>query len=187
MLFEQRLRGGLLHSPDIIIPDALLPEQVFVEIQAETVVEWANQVTDVGQEREAQVRMFGEIPRPLKLEGEKSGTAAQQLHRPGDDADIFQLHIGPFDFIVTAAPTVDERFVSVPLFADQMVCLMPADHPLAGQAHVGYADFHRCNLIAHAENGRNRFYQAVLKLPYTPVDCPPRLNIVNSQYSSSMA
>ena len=92
-----------------------------------------------------------------------------------------------FDFII-AVPTVDERFVSVPLFADQMVCLMPADHPLPGQAHVGYADFHRCNLIAHAENGRNRFYQGgVVKLPYTPVDCPPRLNIVNSQYSSSMA
>ncbi len=92
-----------------------------------------------------------------------------------------------FDFIVTAATSVDERFVSVPLFADQMVCVMPVDHPLAGQAHVGYADFNSYNFIAHAEKSRNRFYQAVLKMPYTPVDCPPRLNIVNSQYSSSMA
>lgn len=68
-----------------------------------------------------------------------------------------------FDFIVTAAPTIDERFVSAPLFADQMVCVMPTDHPLADQAHVGYSDFNRYNFIAHAEKGRNRFYQAVLK------------------------
>jgi len=73
------------------------------------------------------------------------------------------LEGGRFDLVVTAAPAVEERFRYAPLFADQMVCVLPPDHPLSGQDYVRMEDFSRFNLISHAERGRNRFYQTVLK------------------------
>lgn len=68
-----------------------------------------------------------------------------------------------FDFIITAAPAPDEQYTYVPLFADQLVCIMPADHPLRARACVQYEDFGRFNLISHSEKGASRFYQLALK------------------------
>lgn len=68
-----------------------------------------------------------------------------------------------FDFIITAATVPDEQYTYVPLFADQLVCIMPADHPLRARACVQYEDFGRFNLISHSEKGASRFYQLALK------------------------
>lgn len=68
-----------------------------------------------------------------------------------------------FDFIITAAPAPDDQYIYVPLFADHLVCIMPADHPLAARSWVRYEDFGTFNLISHSEKGTSRFYQLVLK------------------------
>ena len=68
-----------------------------------------------------------------------------------------------FDFVITAASVPDEQYLCLPLFADQLVCIMPAGHPLRARDWVGYEDFGRFNLIGHSEKGASRFYQLALK------------------------
>lgn len=68
-----------------------------------------------------------------------------------------------FDCIITAASAMDEQYTCMPLFADQLVCIMPADHPLSARSFVRFEDFSRFNLISHAEKGASRFYQLALK------------------------
>ena len=53
-----------------------------------------------------------------------------------------------FDFVITAAAEPDDQHASQPLFADQLVCIMAADHPLRTRAFVRYEDFGDCNLIS---------------------------------------
>ncbi|SHO42879.1 LysR family transcriptional regulator [Desulfopila aestuarii] len=76
---------------------------------------------------------------------------------------VEELEARKFDLIVTAAPVGDDRFRYVPLFGDTMVCVLPIDHPLRSQQYVGIEDFSRVKLITHAERGKNRLYQALLK------------------------
>jgi LysR family transcriptional regulator, regulator for metE and metH len=73
------------------------------------------------------------------------------------------LEAKAYDLIITAAPVEDERFACVPLFEDQMVCVIPGDHPLSTRSWIQLEDFNRFNLISHADKGFNRFYQLVLK------------------------
>lgn len=68
-----------------------------------------------------------------------------------------------FDLIITAAAAPDDQYLYLPLFADHLVCIMPADHPLGARSWVRYEDFGRFNLISHTEKGASRFYQLVLK------------------------
>lgn len=68
-----------------------------------------------------------------------------------------------FDFVITAAAEPDDQHACKPLFADQLVCIMPADHPLRARSFVRYKDFSDCNLISHVEKGASRFYQLLLK------------------------
>lgn len=68
-----------------------------------------------------------------------------------------------FDCVITAAATLDERFLCLPLFADQLVCIMAADHPLTTKAWIAYEDFASFNLISHSEKEASRFYQLALK------------------------
>lgn len=74
-----------------------------------------------------------------------------------------ELESRKFDFIITAATVEDDTFKYIPLFADQMVCIMPQDHPLSGHPYIQFEDFTGFNLISHADRGSNRFYQLVLK------------------------
>ncbi|HCC54429.1 MAG: hypothetical protein A2505_03450 [Deltaproteobacteria bacterium RIFOXYD12_FULL_55_16] len=68
-----------------------------------------------------------------------------------------------FDFVITATAEPDDQHASQPLFADQLVCIMSADHPLRARAFIRYEDFGDYNLISHAEKGASRFYQLLLK------------------------
>ena len=82
----------------------------------------------------------------------------------GTSSDLtIDLESKKFNFIITAASVPDDQYTYVPLFADQLVCIMPADHPLRARSCVRYEDFGRFNLISHAEKGASRFYQLVLK------------------------
>jgi len=68
-----------------------------------------------------------------------------------------------YDLIISGAMAPSDRHTSVPLFKDQLVCIMPEGHPLAACAFVQLADFASARLIAHSDKSRNRFYQQVLK------------------------
>ncbi|MFH0994139.1 MAG: LysR family transcriptional regulator [Pseudomonadota bacterium] len=82
----------------------------------------------------------------------------------GNSEDLAQeLQAKKFDLIITAAPPPDDNFTCSPLFIDQMVCILPENHPFSSQPFIHLQDFSSLNLISHAEKGKNRFYQAVLK------------------------
>ena len=68
-----------------------------------------------------------------------------------------------FDIVITGARGDDDHCTYVPLFEDQMVCIMPSGHPLSTMAFVRLQDFGRYKLISHAERELNKFYQYILK------------------------
>lgn len=101
------------------------------------------------------------LPDALRIFQEKFPNVELIIGTAYDSAE--DLENGKFDFIITAAPRGDVRWSYAPLFADTMVCGMPVGHQLSGQLWIGLDDFRHYNMISHAERGRNRFYQAVLK------------------------
>ncbi len=74
-----------------------------------------------------------------------------------------ELEAGKYDLVITASAPKDDKYEYLPLFADQMVCIMPADHPLSSRSWIRFQDFNGINLISHAEKAHNRFYQQILK------------------------
>lgn len=82
----------------------------------------------------------------------------------GNSSDLSEeLENKKFNLIISGAVTPGELHASVPLFQDQLVCIMKADHPLSACGFIKLDDFRGNNLISHAEKGKNRFYQQVLK------------------------
>jgi LysR family transcriptional regulator, regulator for metE and metH len=82
----------------------------------------------------------------------------------GNSADLAEeLETKKYDLIISGAISPDETHTSIPLFQDQLVCIMATDNPLAAGGFIRLEDFSRYNLISHAEKSRNRFYQQTLK------------------------
>lgn len=82
----------------------------------------------------------------------------------GNSVDLQrELEGKKYDLIISGAVSSDEGLISVPLFQDQLVCIMRADHPLSSCSFIQFEDFRGINLISHAEKSKNRFYQQVLK------------------------
>ncbi|MDJ0783876.1 MAG: LysR family transcriptional regulator [Desulfosarcinaceae bacterium] len=74
-----------------------------------------------------------------------------------------ELADGRFDIVVTAVPGSDDACVYMPLFEDQLVCIMPPGHELNSAPFVPLAAFRREKLISHAERERTKFYRYVLR------------------------
>lgn len=81
-----------------------------------------------------------------------------------------ELQANRYDFIITVIKPGDDDFVCLPLFEDQLVCIMPDDHPLCLRSHICLEDFNGFKLISHADKEQSRFYQQVLK----PKDIEPK-------------
>lgn len=82
----------------------------------------------------------------------------------GNSVDLKEeLEAKKFDMVISGAISGNDVHTSVPLFADQLVCVMPEDHPLAACSFVQLEEFAGTSLISHADQSRNRFYQQVLK------------------------
>lgn len=77
---------------------------------------------------------------------------------------IPELEERKFDLIISGALSLADSHTSIPLFKDQLVCVMPEDHPLAACTFIRLDDFSDQNFISHTDKGRNRFYQDVLKV-----------------------
>ena len=74
-----------------------------------------------------------------------------------------ELEERKYDLIISVVGAVNDTYASVPLFQDQLVCVLHSEHPLASCEFIQLEDFRSNNFISHAEKGRNRFYQQVLK------------------------
>jgi LysR family transcriptional regulator for metE and metH len=82
----------------------------------------------------------------------------------GNSVDLIEeLEVKKYDLIISGAIAPSEVHTAVPLFKDQLVCIMPKDHPLAACKFIQLDDFTENNLLSHAEKNKNRFYQLVLK------------------------
>lgn len=74
-----------------------------------------------------------------------------------------ELRAKSFDFIIMAAAEAYDDLKCVPLFEDQMVCIMPKDHPLSVKPWISLQDFGRFGLISHAGKRLNRFFKIILE------------------------
>lgn len=76
---------------------------------------------------------------------------------------IQELETKKYDVIITGAGANDDKFTCLPLFQDQMVCIMKNGHPLTTRPYIRLEDFNGSCLISHSEKKHNKFYQAALK------------------------
>lgn len=76
---------------------------------------------------------------------------------------VSELEAKKFDMIISATPKSDDAAIYSPLFTDQLVCILPEDHPFSAQPCVQFQDFSRMDLISYGDKGKNKFYQAFLK------------------------
>ena len=89
----------------------------------------------------------------------------------GNSADLREELEGKrYDLIISGAISPGDIHTSVPLFKDQLVCIMNGDHPLAACGFIRLEDFGDHNFISHTDKSRNRFYQQILK----PRDIEPK-------------
>ena len=81
-----------------------------------------------------------------------------------------ELESDKYNFVITGVGVKGDNFVHVPLFHDQMVCIMNNDNPLSVQPYIHLEDFKDKTLISHAEIKNNNFYQLLLK----PIGIEPK-------------
>ncbi len=82
----------------------------------------------------------------------------------GNSLDLSgELEEKKYDLIITGGASSHDVHTSAPLFEDQLVCIMQADHPLSSCSYIQLEDFRGNSLISHVEKGKNRFYQQMLK------------------------
>ena len=79
------------------------------------------------------------------------------------DEPSAELESKKFDIVITTASSPDDNCEYTPLFSDQLVCILPAKHPLSAQPFIRLEDFVGMDMISHAEKSKNRFYQITLK------------------------
>jgi LysR family transcriptional regulator for metE and metH len=101
------------------------------------------------------------LPHVMKVFQDQFPGIEVEIGNAGDPAE--ELLSRRFDLVVGAAPTGDDRCVEVPLFEDQLVCIMPVGHRLSRQPHVRLTDFGRYKLITHVERSQSKIYQLMLR------------------------
>lgn len=74
-----------------------------------------------------------------------------------------ELESKRFDLVITGAIAPNMAYSTVSLFTDQLICIMPEDHPLANCHFIQLEDFGTYNFISDTDKSRNRFYQQILK------------------------
>lgn len=74
-----------------------------------------------------------------------------------------ELALKKYDIIITGMSSHDRNYTFIPLFEDQVVCVMGESHPLTAQSYIRLEDFREMSMISHAEKENNNFYQQALK------------------------
>lgn len=135
-----------------------------IEELDETELEIAQIVSGDGGELKVGLRCmfcFKWLPRVMRVFQQKFPNIDLEIGTAGELEE--DLENKRFDIIISAEEAKNERFSCLPLFVDQLVCVMPADHPLGGREFVRYRDFADFNLISLAEPSRTRFYNLLLR------------------------
>jgi LysR family transcriptional regulator for metE and metH len=101
------------------------------------------------------------LPRVMEIFQKKFPNIEFEIGNSNDPVE--ELESKKYNFIITAVFEPEEQLTYLPLFEDQMVCIMPKDHPLSVRSHVHFEDFNAFNLLSHAEKDKNKFYQLGLK------------------------
>jgi LysR family transcriptional regulator, regulator for metE and metH len=82
----------------------------------------------------------------------------------GNSEHVFkELSSEKFDFIVTGMPKNDDTLNYIPLFSDQIVCIMPNGHPLTTKSNIQFSDFDDENIIFNSERGKDMFFKDALR------------------------
>ncbi|MFH1155664.1 MAG: LysR family transcriptional regulator [Pseudomonadota bacterium] len=117
------------------------------------------------------------LPRALSAFQEKFPNIEFELGASTDTQR--ELEEKKYDVIITGAGMnrEDEPFSVIPLFQDQIVCIMDGGNPLSTRPFVRLEDFRNQCLISHSEKKENKFYQIVLK----PTGVEPRKFMVIAQ------
>jgi LysR family transcriptional regulator for metE and metH len=83
---------------------------------------------------------------------------------PGATSDpLTRLLEGKIDLAIVSSPVRDARLTVKPLFEDEQVLLVAADHPLASRPFVRLADFRRERLLTYAGAEDSHFLTRVLR------------------------
>ncbi|ANM29999.1 hypothetical protein ABI59_11090 [Acidobacteria bacterium Mor1] len=65
---------------------------------------------------------------------------------------------GTLDLALAPGPTEDERLLAEPLFEDELVVLLPPDHPLAAEPYITPAHFAELHLIGYSADPKQSFF-----------------------------
>jgi LysR family transcriptional regulator, regulator for metE and metH len=167
---EGKLAGELFfRTPKQMIPTAIgarLLETAITVVDAIDAAEMAIEKAVAGSAGELRLGTqchfcYKWLPHVMKAFQDQFPGIDVEIGNASDPAE--ELLSRRFDIVIGAAPTTDDRCVEVPLFEDQLVCIMSVGHPLSRQPHVSLADFGRYKLITHVERSQSKIYQLMLK------------------------
>ncbi|THB76965.1 MAG: LysR family transcriptional regulator [Desulfobacteraceae bacterium] len=83
---------------------------------------------------------------------------------------VDELNTETYNLIISVLPDSPESACKKPLFRDEMVAVLPPDHPLSRKSYLELEDFALENLISARSKSRNWFFQKTLK----PRDIHPK-------------
>ncbi len=101
------------------------------------------------------------LPRVMEIFQEKFPNIEVEIGSSPDT--IKELEFRKYDLVITATAAESDHVTFSPLFADQMVCIIGNEHPLAARPYIRYEDVSGFNLRGHAEREKSGFYQIALK------------------------
>ena len=101
------------------------------------------------------------LPRVMKAFQERYPNVDLAIGRSADT--VRELSDNTHDLVITVHVEEPEDTESLPLFRDEMMVILPPDHPLAQSAFLEYSDFRDWNLLSTRPESTNRFFQSVLR------------------------
>jgi LysR family transcriptional regulator, regulator for metE and metH len=69
-----------------------------------------------------------------------------------------------YDLVITSIPVDHLKITHTQLFEDEILCVMPADHPLSRRKFINIEDFEGADYLATTENGGLIFKEGGIKL-----------------------
>jgi LysR family transcriptional regulator, regulator for metE and metH len=135
------------------------------------------EVTRLGSGRAGVLRMATEcytcyhwVPPLLRAFSRKWPAVELKIVAEATRRPLEALAEGRLDLAVVSSPLRDRRFVGRPLFADELVAVMPPGHPLAARPWLRAADFAGEKLILYTSPEESTAFQKLL----APAGVSPR-------------
>ena len=134
-------------------------------------------VTRLGSERSGVLRLATEcytcyhwVPPLLREFARKWPAVELRIIADATRRPLDALREGRLDLAIVSTPVRDRRFTVTPLFADELVAVMAADHPLAARPWLRPSDFANEDLILYTTPEESTAFQKLL----VPAGVAPR-------------